>query len=166
MPRTATVTGRVSDLSTNARPDWEPLVLVAPDRAAVTLDGTVVPTEPVVLEDDGAGNLSAYLIVSSEFVGPVRYTLTIDWLSIDGGTAARERLPDFVVPDTGGDLGGLTPTPRGSGVVWEGSTPPPTSGLWLYIEPTYDPASGDPLPTYTTDNDTIITHGDLVEWEA
>ena len=59
---------------------------------------------------------------------------------------------------------GIKPLPNGD-LAWHGSVPPPQDMLWLYVDPQYDPDSGQPLPTYTAPNGTI-THGELIEWEA
>ncbi|WP_313816339.1 hypothetical protein [Citricoccus sp.] len=166
MPLTATVTGRLADLSSRARPDWQPEAMVSLDRAAVTLDGTAVSTEPVFMDISADGTMSADLIVTAEFAAPVRYELVIEWLSPTGGTALRERLPAFVVPAGGGDLGDLALVETTWGLAWQAATPPPVSMLWLYIEPTYNPDSGAPLPTYTTPDGTTIEHGELVDWSA
>lgn len=166
MAATATVTAKVADLSANYRPDWQPIVLVALDKPSVTLDGTAVNTEPIIMEDDGNGNISADLIVSTEFATRTHYTMTIDWLSLSGETALRERLPNIIVPPEGGDIGSLGLVETGLGLAWEGSTPPHQSMLWLYMDEFYDPDSGDPLPTYKTDDGEIIEHGELVEWST
>jgi hypothetical protein len=165
MAATATVTAKVADLSANYRPDWQPMVLISPSKATVALDGTVIPSEPVMMEDDGNGNLSVELVVTSELQENVTYTAVVDWLSLTGETALRERLPNFIVPDAGGTLGDLALVETVFGLAWQGKTPPTQSMLWLYVDPDYDPDSGDPLPTYSAPNGTI-EHGELVDWEA
>lgn len=166
MPATAIVTAQITDLGYALQPGWQPLVRIALDRPAVTLDGVAVTTEPVEMVDNGSGRLSAELIVSAEFSRPVRYIPTVDWLSPSGGTSLRDTLPAIVVPVGGGTLGDLGLVETGWGLAWQGGTPPSVSMLWLYIDPTYDPDSGDPLPVYTAPDGTTIEHGELVEWSA
>lgn len=164
MAQTAIVTGRIYDLSLNYRPDWQPVVSISLNKPAFTFDGTAVTTEPMIMNLDGEGGLRARLIVSAEFSTNTYYTVMVDWLSQSGEIALREQLPNIIVPPDGGNLGQLGLVETRYGFAWEGPTPPSQSMLWLYVEESYDPDSGDPLPTYVTDDGEIIEHGELVEW--
>ena len=162
MAETATLTVRVADLTSTPRPGWVPEVRVGLERPAVALDGTVVSTEPVVMKPGPDGTATTRLIVSSEFTTRVRYTASIVWqspsLGVLGGTMT-EHLPSFTLPAAGGDLGELAPDDGSHLQVWEGSTPPPASMWWLYVAP-------DGLTPYRDPAGVLVSHGELVDWEA
>lgn len=97
----------------------------------------------------------------------------------DQPSVAWADLIDVVPPVSGGDY--IVP-PWAAGVLeardetaalvadfapyHRGPTPPLTDGQWLFIDPTYDPTSGAPLPVYTAPDGTTVEHGELVEWSA
>ena len=121
MPQTATVTGRVTDLTNTKRPGWQPLVRASLENGAVAYDGTVVGSEPVVLNSAGAGgSIGADLIISEEFPGRPRYLLTLDWLSPSGGTAIRELVAHLYVPRGGGGIGDLIGTLHPADTIYTG----------------------------------------------
>lgn len=72
------------------------------------------------------------------------------------------RVPD-VAQVAWASLVDIEPAP---GMAWIGSTPPPLSMPWLYVEDTFNPMSGGPLPVYTAPDGTTVEHGELVEWSA
>lgn len=147
-------------------------VQATPSEPVFTLDGRALSMKPeeaqlsasgaFVLELEPTTNVAKrgfHYIITGGYRDPQAY-----------GSSGLTRHDVFsgkvVVPEEGGQIGSLTVADTAHGLVWEGSTPPPYSGLWLYVHATYDPASGAPLPVYTAPDGTTVEHGELVEWSA
>lgn len=164
MPQTATVTARVADLGAAPRAGWIPVVWVSFPTAGVTFDGTVVMPEPVRMTESSGGQLSIQLILSEEIQDAKPYRAEVQWQSPSTGASLKSHVLNFVVPDGGGTLGDLTLVETHWGMAWVGTTPPPVSMLWLFMDPDFHP-DGWPVPTYQAPNG-VLEHGDLVDWEA
>lgn len=161
------ITGNVKDaglaVPANAR-----VVFRLPD-IAFDVDGGLHVTEDLEASVDAGGSFSATLPQllpgTPMFVGVAWWERESD---LRMGRAARiDWLPRPVaVPEVDAALLDLVGIDPATGLLWQGSTPPPSSMLWQFLDPSYDPATATTLPVYTLPDGTTITHGEIVEWSA
>lgn len=172
----ATVTGTFVDSAGNPLPaSLAPEVRVVPSKPTITVDGQTIATHEQA--DTPDATTGAYSFDLEPTVNALdrdfHYVLRGSYKMPDGysGGTGYTRVDVFeqklYVPVDGGSVADLAVAPAvQKATYWEGSTPPPYSGDWLFIDPTYDPTSGAPLPIYTAPDGTTVEHGELVEWSA
>jgi hypothetical protein len=149
------------------------MVEAVPSKNAVTINGQVISLEPQTAAPNAStGAFSLNLIPTSDVLDiGFHYLIKGYYLNPDGyGGSGFTRVDHFqqkiIVPTDGGSVGQLAVVDTSFGIAWQGSTPPTSSMLWLYIDPTYDPDRGLPLPVYTAPDGTTVEHGELVEWSV
>ncbi|WAC65191.1 hypothetical protein OVA14_07260 [Agrococcus sp. SL85] len=165
-----TITGNIADTGTTPLGTAQDArVVFRVLTPASDFAGAVHVTQDFAVPCTATGTFSADL---PEYVGGTEVWVGITWRQ-DSSDIAPERarridwLPRPIYPPAaGGALADLLGADASTGVYWEGPTPPPGPMLWLYIEPSFDPDSGAPLPVYTAPDGTTIEHGELVEWSA
>lgn len=151
----------------------EPRVQIRPSGAATTLGGSAISQEPQTVTPDAATGAFQFDVIPTVDVlqRGFHYLVTGYYLDPDlYGSSGATRHDVFnvkvFVPAGGGSIGDIAVIDTDYGLAWQGPTPPASSMLWLYTEPTYDPNSGAPLPVYTAPDGTTVEHGELVEWSA
>lgn len=170
----ATVTGNYVRSSGAALPvDAIPQVEAIPSKEAVTIDGRAISLTPqVVAPNSTTGAFSFNLIPTVDVVDSgFHYLIRGSYLLPDryegSGSVVYDMFEHKIfVPTEGGQIGSLTVVETDFGLAWQGSTPPPYSGLWLFLADSYDPASSGPVPVYTSPDGTTVEHGELVDWSA
>lgn len=170
----AIVTGTFAPAQGSGWPSsTQPELLFVPSKPTITIGGTVVSTRTEPVKPGPTGEFSVNLIPTvyssdSAFFYTVRGSYLVPNGYNDG--AGFNRLDVFeqkiYVPPAGGRIGDLALIEDARGLYYEGNTPPRQSMRWLYLEPTYDPASGFPRPIFTAPDGTTVEHGELVEWSA
>lgn len=151
----------------------QPRVQIAPSMAGSTLTGDIISQEPQTVTPNATTGAFSFDVIPTVNVlqRGFHYIVTGYYLDADtyggtGGTRHDVFTIKVFVPTEGGQIGDIAVVDTPYGLAWQGSTPPPYSGLWLYLEPGYDTNSGDPLPVYTAPDGTTVEHGELVEWSA
>lgn len=151
----------------------EPRLLFIPSKPTITLGGTVVSTRTDPVTPGAGGAFSVNLIPTvhtsdRDFFYTVRgYYLVPDGFQSGAGFNQVDVFEQKIyVPQNGGRIGDLALVQDSRGLYYEGNTPPGQSMRWLFLDPTYDPASGLPRPIFTAPDGTTVEHGELVEWSA
>ncbi|MGC5078450.1 hypothetical protein [Agrococcus sp. DT81.2] len=151
----------------------QPRVQIHPSTSATTLTGSAISQEPQTVTPDATTGAFTFDVIPTTDVlqRGFHYIITGYYLTPTGyGSTGHTRHDAFTVkvfvPADGGSIGDIAVVDTAWGLAWQGPTPPASTMLWLYTEPTFDPDSGAPLPVYTAPDGTTVEHGELVEWSA
>lgn len=135
--------------------------IIAQPTARHVRGDRVVTATPIIIDLNESGEASENLApTESDWAWMI-----VEKLNTPRASITYVNIPDVTGPLEFADLDRVDPDTMRSDGLHKGPRPPATSMLWLFVDYTYDPDSGDPLPTYQAPNGTI-THGDLVDWEA
>jgi len=171
----ALVTGTFVDSAGQPLPAaLSPEVRVVPSKPTITVAGKTIPTHEQTATPNattGAYSFDLEPTVNAldrdfHYLLRASYKMPNGYGSGSGYTRVDVFEQKLYVPAEGGTVADLAVAPAMQQTVWQGPTPPPYSGLWLYTDPYYDPSSGASLPVYTAPDGSTVEHGELVEWSA
>lgn len=134
----ALVTGTLRDFGLQSLAEYSPQVIFTPSSPAIG-GPYLLATEPVVAIPLIGGQFEANLIPTIDLRPDCWYTISIQWLNLDGDYIRKDFLDwKLRIPSAlGGEISDLLAAPPNPSQAWVGESPPdnPAPGTW-WLNPT------------------------------